>query len=85
MASASHLFRSHLWVSKAKKTMIEQYVQTNISLSKLVGLLEVHSGVIENIGCIPKDMCNAEQQLRAHLIGHDAEILKEHFEDEKQK
>ncbi|XP_068319705.1 protein FAR1-RELATED SEQUENCE 4-like [Pyrus communis] len=50
-----------------------------------MALLGVQSGGIGNIGYTPKDMYNVEQQLRAHLIRHDAEMLKEHFEDEKEK
>lgn len=37
------------------------------------------------INCTPKDMYNVEQQLQAHPIEHDAKMLKEHFEIEKEK
>ncbi|XP_048447415.1 uncharacterized protein LOC125480526 [Pyrus x bretschneideri] len=63
MSSVSDLFRSHRRVSKAKKAMIEQCAKANISISKQVALLEVQSGGIGNIGCIPKDIYNVEQQL----------------------
>ncbi|KAB2629530.1 protein FAR1-RELATED SEQUENCE 5-like [Pyrus ussuriensis x Pyrus communis] len=85
MSSALHLFRSHRQVSRTKKVMIEQCGKATISTSKQMALLEVQSGEIGNIGCTPKDMYNVEQQLQPHLIGHDAEMLKKHFEDEKEK
>ncbi|CAL8084189.1 unnamed protein product [Prunus armeniaca] len=44
-----------------------------------LSLLEVQVGGLENVGFIKRDVYNYLRDVRGEVIGHDAELLKEHF------
>ncbi|XP_004309932.1 PREDICTED: protein FAR1-RELATED SEQUENCE 5-like [Fragaria vesca subsp. vesca] len=43
------------------------------------------AGGIQNVGCMPRDLRNFERDLREEVRGHDATMLLEYFESEKEK
>lgn len=79
-----HLLNSHR-SSNNVKTLIEQLSEVNVPTHQQITLLEVQAGGSANVGCTPKDIYNIKTAMRQMIDGHDAELLKEHFEAEKKK
>ncbi|XP_021823316.1 protein FAR1-RELATED SEQUENCE 5-like [Prunus avium] len=50
-----------------------------------VSLLEVQVGGLENVGFVRRDVYNYARDVHGEVIGHDAELLNEHFLAEKGK
>lgn len=80
-----HLLRSHRGVSHAKKALTRQLGGANVSIPQQMSLFEMEAGGLENVGCSLQDLYNAERDRRKMLEGHDANLLFEHFENEKHK
>ncbi|XP_020421351.1 protein FAR1-RELATED SEQUENCE 4-like [Prunus persica] len=49
------------------------------TLTGELSLLEVQVGGLENVGFVKRDVYNYLRDVRGEVIGHDAELLKEHF------
>ncbi|CAL2237026.1 unnamed protein product [Prunus armeniaca] len=50
-----------------------------------VSLLEVQVGGLENVGFVKRDVYNYVRDMHGEVIGHNAELLKEHFLVEQEK
>ncbi|CAL9004042.1 unnamed protein product [Prunus brigantina] len=51
----------------------------------VVGFNEVQVGGLENVGFVKRDVYNYVRDVRGEVIGHDAELLKEHFLAKQEK
>ncbi|XP_058211550.1 protein FAR1-RELATED SEQUENCE 5-like [Rhododendron vialii] len=80
-----HFLRSHRRVSIAQKALTQQLAAANVSTSQQMSILELQAGSLENVGCLRRDIYNSQRDTRKYLDGHDANMLKEHFETEKEK
>ncbi|CAL2230579.1 unnamed protein product [Prunus armeniaca] len=80
-----HLLRRNHIVTKSKKVCNRDLGAANIATNQQMSLLEVQVRGMENIVCTNKDLYNWERELHAKLIGHDAELLKEHFLAKRKK
>ncbi|XP_038715772.1 protein FAR1-RELATED SEQUENCE 5-like [Tripterygium wilfordii] len=80
-----HMLRSHRSMSNAKKALTQQFAAANIPIHQQISILEVQAGGIENIGCIEKDFYNARRDEVKSYAGHDAQMLYEYFQAEKDK
>ena len=45
----------------------------------------MQAGGLQNMGCVQRDFYNNNKNLRNELKGHDADMLYEHFQSEKEK
>nr|XP_048333676.1 protein FAR1-RELATED SEQUENCE 5-like [Ziziphus jujuba var. spinosa] len=80
-----HLLRSHRNVSKAKKSLTQQFSAANVPTHQQISILEFKARGIENIGCTKKDTYNYEAKLHNEMRGQDAELLKEYFLTEQER
>ncbi|KAI8535604.1 hypothetical protein RHMOL_Rhmol10G0186900 [Rhododendron molle] len=80
-----HFLRSHRQVSVAQKVLTQQLAAANVSTSQQMSVLELQAGGLENIGCLRRDFYNCQRDMRKYVDGHDANMLKELFESEKEK
>ncbi|XP_050378184.1 protein FAR1-RELATED SEQUENCE 5-like [Argentina anserina] len=80
-----HLLASHRKLTKAKKCLMGKLSSVNVPLSQQFKIMETVAGGISNVGCVPRDLRNDERNLREELKGHDATMLLEYFESEKEK
>ncbi|KAI8538405.1 hypothetical protein RHMOL_Rhmol09G0100300 [Rhododendron molle] len=80
-----HFLRSHRRVLVAQKALTQQLAAANVSTSQQMTVLELHAGGLENVGCLRRDIYNSRRDTRKYLDGHDANMLKEYFETEKDK
>ncbi|XP_015389930.2 protein FAR1-RELATED SEQUENCE 5-like [Citrus sinensis] len=80
-----HLLRSHRNVSEVKRSLTHQLAAANIPIHQQISVLELQGGGIQNIGCLGKDLYNDETKSKNKVKGHDADMLLEHFQLEKEK
>ncbi|XP_038719802.1 protein FAR1-RELATED SEQUENCE 5-like [Tripterygium wilfordii] len=80
-----HLLRSHRTMSTAKKALTQQLSAANVPIHQQISILELEAGSLENIGCTEKDFYNARRDEVKLFAGHDAQMLYEYFEAEKEK
>ncbi|KAF7119495.1 hypothetical protein RHSIM_Rhsim13G0127000 [Rhododendron simsii] len=85
MPRKRHFLRSHRQVSVAQKALTQQLAAANVSTSQQMTVLELQAGSLENIGCLRRDINNSRRDMKKYLNGHDANLLKEYFETEKDK
>ncbi|KAK2648123.1 hypothetical protein Ddye_015612 [Dipteronia dyeriana] len=57
----------------------------DIPIRQQIRLLEVQVRGIQNIGCTERDIYNYERNLKNEMIGHNVELLYEHFLLEQEK
>ncbi|CAL8172982.1 unnamed protein product [Prunus armeniaca] len=74
-----HLLRSHRNLTESTKVYSADMSKVNIPVYKQLSLLEVQVGELENVGFVNRDVYNYLRDVRGEVIGHDAELLKEHF------
>ena len=80
-----HLIPSHRKVTKAKKCLMGKLSSVNVRLSQQFKIMEIVAGGVQNVGCVSRDLRNYERDLREEMKGHDATMLLEYFESEKEK
>lgn len=80
-----HFLRSHRNVSDVKRALTESLAAANVPTCLQIGFLEIQAGGIENIGCLDQDLYNCMRDARKVLVGHNANILYEYFQDQKAK
>ncbi|KAH9679171.1 protein FAR1-related sequence [Citrus sinensis] len=80
-----HLLRSHRSMSAAQKNLSQQLAAVNIPTCQQIGLFELQAGGLQNMGCVQRDFYNNDRNLQNELKGHDADMLYEHFQSEKEK
>ncbi|XP_038723713.1 protein FAR1-RELATED SEQUENCE 5-like [Tripterygium wilfordii] len=80
-----HLLRSHRSMSTAKKALTQQLSAANVPIHQQISIMELEAGSLANIGCIEKDFYNARRDEVKLFAGHDAQMLYEYFEAEKEK
>ncbi|XP_024156293.1 protein FAR1-RELATED SEQUENCE 5-like [Rosa chinensis] len=80
-----HLLPSHRKLTKAKKCLMEKLSSVNVRTSQQFKIMETVAGGIQNVGCIARDLRNFERDSREELKGHDATMLLEYLESEKEK
>ncbi|GAB2286446.1 hypothetical protein Dimus_039769 [Dionaea muscipula] len=80
-----HLLRSHRKVSGAKKALAESLSAVNIPSCQQMSLFEMQSGGAEHVGFLQQDLYNVERDRRKSIAGHDADMLYEYFQMEKEK
>ncbi|XP_038723112.1 protein FAR1-RELATED SEQUENCE 5-like isoform X2 [Tripterygium wilfordii] len=80
-----HMLRSHRSMSNTKKALTQQFDAANVPIHKQISIFEIQSRGIENIGCIEKDFYNARRDEVKFYAGHDAQMLFEYFQAEKDK
>ncbi|XP_038708537.1 protein FAR1-RELATED SEQUENCE 2-like [Tripterygium wilfordii] len=80
-----HLLRSHCSMFTTKKALTQQVSASNVSIHNQISILEVGAGGLENIGCIENDFYNAHRDKIKMYVGHDAQMLYEYFQAEKDK
>ena len=71
--------------SEAKRSLTHQLAAANIPIHQQISVLELQGGGIQNIGCLGKDLYNDETKSKNKVKGHDADMLLEHFQLEKEK
>ncbi|KAI5323402.1 hypothetical protein L3X38_032474 [Prunus dulcis] len=74
-----HLLRSHRNLTESTKAYSADMSKVNIPVHKQLSLLEVQVGGLENVMFVKRDVYNDLRDVRGEVIGHDAELLKEHF------
>ncbi|CAL9024602.1 unnamed protein product, partial [Prunus brigantina] len=79
-----HLLRSHRNLTESTKVYSADMSKVNIPVYKQLSLLEVQVGGLENVGFVKRDVYNYLREVREEVIGHDAELLKEHFMAEQE-
>ncbi|KAL6203957.1 hypothetical protein ACLB2K_021227 [Fragaria x ananassa] len=79
-----HMLTSHRKLTKAKKCLMGKS-NVNVRSSQQFKIMETMAGGIQNVGCMPRDLRNFERDLREEVRGHDATMLLEYFESEKEK
>ncbi|GAB2284572.1 hypothetical protein Dimus_039674 [Dionaea muscipula] len=80
-----HLLRSHRKVSSAKKALAESLSAVNMPSCQQMSLFEMQSGGAEHVGFLQQDLYNVERDRRKSIVGHDADMLYEYFQMEKEK
>ncbi|KAF7144553.1 hypothetical protein RHSIM_Rhsim04G0131200 [Rhododendron simsii] len=85
MPRKKHFLRSHRRVSVAQKALMQQLATANVSTSQQMSVLKLQAGGLENVGCLRRDIYNSQRDMRKYVDGHDANLLKELFEIEKEK
>ncbi|KAL6269599.1 hypothetical protein ACE6H2_026510 [Prunus campanulata] len=80
-----HLLKSHRNLTESTKAYGAHMSKVNIPVHKQVSLLEVQVGGLENVGFVRRDVYNYARDVRGEVIGHDAQLLKEHFLAEQGK
>ncbi|KAF7152920.1 hypothetical protein RHSIM_Rhsim01G0113700 [Rhododendron simsii] len=80
-----HFLKSHRRVSVAQKVLTQQLSAANVSTSQQMSVLELQAGGLENVGCLRRDIHNFRRDMRKYVDGHDANMLKDLFETEKEK
>ncbi|XP_022883458.1 protein FAR1-RELATED SEQUENCE 5-like [Olea europaea var. sylvestris] len=83
--SRLHLLRLHCHISNAKKALVQQLFEANVSTNQQISLMEIEYGGPQNIGCIERDIRNYERDLKEEIKGIDAESLIETFALGKEK
>ncbi|CAL8134455.1 unnamed protein product [Prunus armeniaca] len=74
-----HLLRYHRNLTESTKAYSADMSKVNILVHKQLSLLEVQVGGLENVGFVKRDVYNYLRDVRGKVIGHDVELLKEHF------
>ncbi|CAL8084832.1 unnamed protein product [Prunus armeniaca] len=74
-----HLLRSHRNLTESTKAYSVDMSKVNIPVHKQLSLLEVQVGGLENVGFVKRDVYNYLRDVHGEVIGHDADLLKEHF------
>ncbi|XP_038707587.1 protein FAR1-RELATED SEQUENCE 5-like isoform X2 [Tripterygium wilfordii] len=80
-----HLLRSHRSMSTAKKALTQQLSAANVPIHQQISIMELEAGSLANIRCIEKDFYNGRRDEVKLFAGHDAQMLYEYFEAEKEK
>ncbi|XP_024043082.1 protein FAR1-RELATED SEQUENCE 5-like [Citrus clementina] len=80
-----HLLRSHRSMSVVQKNLSQQLAVVSIPTCQQIGLFELQAGGLQNMGCVQRDFYNNDRNLWNELKGHDADMLYEHFQSEKEK
>ncbi|KAI8559429.1 hypothetical protein RHMOL_Rhmol04G0173100 [Rhododendron molle] len=80
-----HLLRCYRKLTSARKSLVDHLSEANVPTCQQMSLFEMESGGLENVGCSQQDLYNYKRDKKISLVGHDANLLKEHFEMEKEK
>ncbi|GAB2277654.1 hypothetical protein Dimus_039239 [Dionaea muscipula] len=80
-----HLLRSHRKVSSVKKALAKQLAAANVKPSQQMSISELQSRGLESVVFLQQDLYNVERDMRKSLAEHDADLLYEHFQMEKER
>ncbi|KAI5323534.1 hypothetical protein L3X38_032606 [Prunus dulcis] len=80
-----HLLRSHHNLTESIKVYSADMSKVNILVHIQLSLLEVQVGGLKNVGFVKRDVYNYLRDVCGEVIGHDAELLKEHLMAEQEK
>ncbi|KAI8568306.1 hypothetical protein RHMOL_Rhmol02G0188100 [Rhododendron molle] len=80
-----HLLPSHPRMSAAARSLTKDLAAANVPPCQQMAILEVQAGGVENIGFTNRDLHNSDRNNRKKYAGHEANMLYEKFEIEKEK
>ncbi|GAB2286404.1 hypothetical protein Dimus_039763 [Dionaea muscipula] len=80
-----HLLRSHRKVSTATRSLAESLSAVNMPICQQMSFFEMQSGGVEHVGFLQQDLYNVERDRIESVVGHDADMLYEYFQIEKEK